>query len=337
MVWYTSTDNLINRPRMNPGWNAAIIHCGTAVTTAMAQTLITDLTRLNRVDFTPTHMPHHLHPDIAYCRHNFNEPPGRYETYYIVRANPGACTMHGFKDNANVADYIEQVKTSTRLNRPFDWRKYIYEHPSKTGELHQIPPGTVHGTGGRQIVLEIDTNPSRESTEYSFFIYNYCRNGFNYEKLDFTGKPVKLQIEHGLAELRHHRKQKYMAKKLRSAPICIRQGSDWREMSFPMYYNTPYQVNRLEFATKVEDSAGDLFHCLSLTVGSKVRVYSKHDSTNELVLEYCDTIVLPACFGDYICENLGSEPCQIVKTFLITEPRDAIDKTYEERNYAADG
>ncbi|MGC8625142.1 MAG: class I mannose-6-phosphate isomerase [Phycisphaerae bacterium] len=290
----------------------------------------------NQADFTRTHMPHHLHPDTAYCRRHFNEPLGRYETYYIVRADPGACTIHGFKNDANIAGYVEQVRTSARLNRPFDWRQYLHEHPSKTGELHQIPPGTVHGTGGRQIVLEIDTNPSRESTEYSFFIYDYCRNGFNYEKLDFTGKPVKLQIEHGLAEMRRHRKQKFTAEKLRPAPICIRQGSDWREMSFPMYYNMPYQVNRLEFTTRVEDCTGDMFHCLSLTMGSRVRVSSQRDPTNSLTLEDCDTIVLPACFGNYVCENLGTEPCHIVKTFLITEPRDHIDKAHEEKDFRGD-
>lgn len=287
----------------------------------------------DQADFTRTHMPHHLHPDTAYCRRNFNEPLGRYETYYIVRADPGACTMHGFRDDANIDEYIQQVRTSARDHRPFDWRKYLYEHPSKTGELHQIPPGTVHGTGGRQVILEIDTNPSRESTEYSFFLYDYCRNGFNYEKLDLTGKPMKLHVEHSLAEMRRNRKQKFMAAKLRPDPICIRKGADWREVSFPMYYNMPYQVNRLEFTTKVEDGTGDLFHCLSLTAGSKARVYSKRDPMNALVLEDCDTIVLPACFGDYVCENLGPESCHIVKIFLITEPRGHIDKAQEEKDF----
>jgi len=289
-----------------------------------------------KTDFKRTHMPHHLHPDTAYCREHFREPIGRYETYYIVRADPGACTMHGFKDDANVDEYIEEVKHSAETKQEFNWRKYIYEHPSSTGELHQIPPGTVHGTAGRQVILEIDTNPSRESTEYSLYLYDYCRPNYNYEKNDFTGRPAKLQIEHSLAVMRKHRRQKFMTENCRPAPNCLRQGKDWREMSFPMYYNMPYQINRLEFLTQIEDDTQDMFHCLALTLGQKARVYSKREPANDFILEDCDNIVLPACFGEYICENLGNSPCEIVKTFLITEPRDHIDKFQEEKDWGVE-
>jgi hypothetical protein len=288
----------------------------------------------DKAEFKRTHMPHHLHPDTAYCRSHFGEPLGRYETYYIVRADEGACTMHGFKDTADIDGYIEAVKKSAETKREFDWRNYVYEHPSQTGELHQIPPGTVHGTGGRQIILEIDTNPSRESTEYSFYLYDYCRPTFNYQRHDFSGRPAKLQIEHGLAILRRNRRQSFMADQCRPRPTCVRQGADWREMSFPMYCNMPYQINRFEFHAKIEDDTRDMFHCLSLTLGRKVRIYAKRDPSNAIVLEDCDSIVLPACFGEYICENRGEGPCEIIKTFLITQPRDYIGEGQEEIDLA---
>jgi len=244
--------------------------------------------------------------------------------------------MHGFKDDADIDEYIEAVKSSAETKQEFEWRKYIYEHPSKTGELHQLPPGTVHGTGGRQIILEIDTNPSRESTEYSFYLYDYCRPNYNYQKNDFTGRPAKLQIEHSLAVMRRNRRQNFMATQCRPGPVCLRQGEDWREMSFPMYYNMPYQINRFEFQTKIEDDTRDMFHCLSLTFGSRTRVYSKRDPSNNFILEDCDTIVVPACFGEYVCENLGEGRCEIVKTLLITELRDHIDKAQEEKDWGID-
>jgi len=207
---------------------------------------------------------------------------------------------------------------------------------SKTGELHQIPPGTVHGTGGRQMILEVDTNPSRESTEYSFYLYDYCRPNFNYEKLDMTGKPPRLHIDHSLAIMRLNRRQRFMKEKIRPEPICLRSGNDWKEMSFPMYYNMPYQMNRLEFKTEIEDDTNDMFHCLSLTAGTKARVYSKQNSSKEFVMEDCDSIVLPACFGPYVIENLEEGSCEVIKTFLITEPRAHIDKEKEEQDWGAD-
>jgi len=286
--------------------------------------------------FKRTHMPNHLHPDSAYCREHFNEPIGRYETYYIVRADEGACTMHGFKDDADIDEYIREIRQSAATKQEFDWRKYIYEHPSKTGELHQIPPGTVHGTGGRQIILEIDTNPSRESTEYSFFLYDYCRPCWNYRTNDMTGNPLRLTVDHSLAVMRRNRRQRFMTKKIRTEPVCIRSGEDWKEMCFPMYYNMPYQINRLEFSACIEDDTDDMFHCLALTSGDKARVYSKRDPSKEFVLEDCDNIVLPACFGPYVLENLGSNPCQVIKTYLIVEPRTRIDKGQEERDWGVD-
>ena len=119
-------------------------------------------------EFKRTHMPHHLHPDAAYCRAHFGEPTGRYETYYIVRADPGACTMHGFKDGADINDYIEAVKLSAATKQEIDWRKYVYEHPSKSGELHQIPPGQCTALAGdksssRSTQIQAANRPSTPS------------------------------------------------------------------------------------------------------------------------------------------------------------------------------
>ena len=106
---------------------------------------------------------------------------------------------------------------------------------------------------------------------------------------------------------------------------------NWRVFGNPM--TMPYQINRFEFLTKIEDDTKDMFHCLSLTLGTKARVSSLRDAANNLVLEDCDTIVLPACFGPYVLENLGDGQCEVIKTTLITEPRAHIDKEREERDW----
>ena len=103
----------------------------------------------------------------------------------------------------------------------------------------------------------------------------------------------------------------------------------------PMYYTMPYQINRFEFRTKIKDYTADMFHCLTLTLGQRARVYSKRDPSNGFILQDCDSIVLPACFGEYVCENLGESSCQIIKTLLIPEPRDHIDKAQEEKDWGS--
>ena len=280
--------------------------------------------------FKRTHMPHHLHPDTAYCREHFNEPLGRYETYYIVRADPGACTMHGFRDDADVDEYLAEVRRSAEQGMEFDWRRYVYEHPSRTGELHQLPPGTVHGTGGRQMIMEIDTNPSRESTEYSFYLYDYLRPNYNYETHDMTGRPARLHLKHGLAVLRRNRKQDFMRRHARPDPVLVREGEGWREVSFPMYFNMPYQVNRLEFTGTVPDDTGGLFHMLALTKGSAARVFSLSDPGNAFEMAFCDNVVLPATFGPYGIESLDPGGCEVVKTFLRTAPHPDFERLQAE-------
>ncbi|MCI5754757.1 MAG: hypothetical protein MR241_00500, partial [Firmicutes bacterium] len=44
-------------------------------------------------------MPIHNHPGSDYVKKHFNEPLGRYETYYIAEAYEGANTWMGFKDD----------------------------------------------------------------------------------------------------------------------------------------------------------------------------------------------------------------------------------------------
>ena len=49
-------------------------------------------------------MPIHNHPGSDYVKKHFNEPLGRYETYYIAEAYEGANTWMGFKDDADLEE-----------------------------------------------------------------------------------------------------------------------------------------------------------------------------------------------------------------------------------------
>ena len=57
-------------------------------------------------------MPIHNHPDTEYVKRNFNEPLGRYETYYIVEAYHDAGTMMGFKEDADLEEYERLCRDS---------------------------------------------------------------------------------------------------------------------------------------------------------------------------------------------------------------------------------
>ena len=109
-----------------------------------------------RVPYERASMPIHNHPDTDYVKRNFNEPLGRYETYYIVEAYEDAGTMMGFKENADLEEY-ERLCRESNNRKVFDWQKFICRWPTNVGDLFLIPPGTEHGHGGYQMILEMDT------------------------------------------------------------------------------------------------------------------------------------------------------------------------------------
>jgi hypothetical protein len=55
------------------------------------------------------------------------------------------------------------------------------------------------------------------------------------------------------------------------------------------------------------------FHFLCLTRGEKVLIRSKQDPEKAIELNYIQTTVIPACFGDYECINRGSTPCTLTR------------------------
>lgn len=261
-----------------------------------------------------SNMPIHLHPDTNYVKKNFNEPLGRYEVYYIVEAYDNAKTMHGFYENADIEEFKERVLDGEEKGIKFNWTKYVKEWPSKAGDLYLIPAGTAHGTGGNQLVLEMDTCPSITGTEYSFFLYDFLRHTWDEATRTMTGKPMKLQIKHGLSQCRWNRKEKWVAENLRPKARIVRSGNGWSEEQFDSYYPMPYHIERLNFEKKMEsDTRGRFVHFLCLTKGDRAKIRSKKNPEIEIELEYIQSVILPAYFGEYECINIGNNSCTLTR------------------------
>ena len=259
-------------------------------------------------------MPIHLHPDTRYVKKNFNEALGRYEVYYIVEAYKGANTMHGFYEDADLEEFKTKLIESEKKGIKFDWSKYVKCWPSKAGELYLIPAGTAHGTGGNQMVLEMDTCPSIVGTEYSFFLYDYRRHTWDDKKKAFVGHITALQTKHGINQCRWYRRESWVEKNIRPKAKVIRSGRGWSEEQFDSYGPMPYHIERLNFEKKIETNTfGNFFHFLCLTKGEKVMLRSKKHPDRKIELKYIQTTVIPACFGKYECVNLGKGPCTVTR------------------------
>ena len=257
-------------------------------------------------------MPIHNHPDSNYVARHFNEPLGRYETYYIAEAYEGANTWMGYYDDCDLEAWENKCRESNNLVPIEDWKEYVCNWKSNVGDLYLIPPGTVHGHGGNQMVLEMDTSPSIAGTEYSFFQYDFARNSWDDNTKTMTGKPLKMHLEHGFDNERY-RRETFVKDKLRARPEIVSWNKEWYMDRYSTLDEMPFDVERIFFDKRAEHTTdGRFLQILTLTVGHNVTIRSKKNPEISASIERLQCIAMPACFGDYEIVSEDGSACCVV-------------------------
>ena len=250
-------------------------------------------------------MPIHTHPSTTYVKKHFNEPIGRYETYYIAEAYEGANTWMGFYNDADLEEWENKCRESNNLKEIPDWKDYICNWESNVGDLYLIPPGTDHGHGGNQMVLELDTCPSIAGTEYSFFTYDFARNSWDDNTKTMTGKPVRMQLDHSF-NVSKFRREDYVEKKLRAKPKVVKWTKEYSLDRYSSVPEMPFEIERLHYYKQAEyDTEGKFCHIVTLTVGKRAKIYSKADPSLSTEINLFQAAVIPASFGEYVVEAMG--------------------------------
>ncbi|MDW7657685.1 MAG: hypothetical protein SCM11_10990 [Bacillota bacterium] len=259
-----------------------------------------------------TAMPIHNHPSTDYVRRHFNEPMGRYETYYICEAYEDACTIMGYKDDVDLEKWEALCRDSENLREIKNWRDYLCVWDSNIGDLYLIPPGTAHGHGGNQMVLEMDTCPSIAATEYSFFQYDYARNSWNDDKKTMTGKPMKMHLEHGF-DNEKWRRSEWVKNHLLARPKVVSWDNEAKFDRYPTLPEMPFEIERYHFYQQASGSTqGKLLHILTLTIGNRIIIRSKTDPSRSTEIERFQSVLVPACFEDYELLSTDSSFCEVV-------------------------
>lgn len=247
-----------------------------------------------------------VHPHYPYIKEYINEPYSHDESYYIVAVAPGSFVHFGLNDGVDKEKFYELAKKSYREKAPFDYTLYVNKVQTKPGDYFLIPAGTVHGSGKNELVLEIDAN---NSTELTFKIYDYLRP-------DLTGKFRPISLHHAFNVIKFHRTASWVLKHLKQNPRLIRRGDEWAEYVIGELDELFFVTHRLEFRDKVEDSTDGRFHILTLVEGKKILIQSKRHKERSYELKFTETVIIPACFSEYLMINLGDKPCKVVKALL---------------------
>jgi len=246
-----------------------------------------------------------VHPTTSYIRKQFGEAYHQGEMYYLVAARDGACVNLGINQETKRDDFFHAATLADEQGIAFDYRQFVNSVPCKKHDLLLIPPGTVHGSGVGNVVLEISATTYR----YTFKIYDHLRP-------DLSGVMRPIHVRHAFNVIKWFRRTKWVDKNLRQEPMLVRQGNGWAEYLIGDRREFFHIVFRLEFDERIDDDTSGKFHILTLVEGDAVLLHAIDDPSKRIKFNYSETIIVPACFGKYTIINQGVSPCTIVKAGL---------------------
>jgi mannose-6-phosphate isomerase len=246
-----------------------------------------------------------VHPDGNYIKNN-HELGRQDESYYMVVTGHEAKTYCGFREGADVEEFIEKARRAEQYGEGFDHDEYVYSEPSVVGQQFLIPAGTIHASGRNQVILEIG---SLTIGSYTYKMYDYMRK-------DLDGNLRPIHTFHGDKVLRRDFRESWVKENLIQKPQVIREGDGFREMIVGQHDLLYFSLRNVLFWERYEDETTDRFHVLVLVEGEKCLIRSLTYPDRYYKQNYLDMIIVPAGFGPYEVINQGVGKVTIHKTLL---------------------
>ncbi|GIQ61855.1 mannose-6-phosphate isomerase [Paenibacillus cisolokensis] len=249
-----------------------------------------------------------VHGKQAYIREHFNYVLEQQESYYIMEKREGSKVYLGLTERCTGDAFVGAVKRAQETGEPIEFTDYVQEWDCRKGDLFLIPTGTVHCSGKDNLVLEI----SSTTWWFTFKIYDYVRK-------DKDGKPRPINIEHAEPNIDWYKKTAWVREHLIPVPQKLREQGANEEYVLGKRQDLLFYVNRIHLTDRWRDHTNEELLLLNLVEGEKIRIRSVKRPDVFVEFGYAESYILPAVFGAFEIENLGTGPCKIIKAGVSPE------------------
>lgn len=233
-----------------------------------------------------------VHPDAAGCARIGGGAEPKTEMWYVISAKRGAKIFAGLKPRATRLQLSEQLAAGSD-----ELEAFLQVYESLPRDAYFIPAGTVHAIGAGNLLLEIQQN---SDTTYRLS---------DWGRVDASGKSRTLHIEQGMAAIDFTNRV--------SPRIAGVVNHAQHNRKFDVITVCPhFRVTDLRLVETWNDSTSNdgSFHLLT-AIDAPISVYGK-GRRDAVKLEIGESVLIPACLGDYSAEPLGAGESTVVKTTL---------------------
>lgn len=247
-----------------------------------------------------------VHPDEEYITKNNNELGRQDESYYIVVSGQQAKTYCGFKNEADVEEFLDKAKRAEQYGEKMNHDDYVHSIDSEPGMQFMIPAGTIHASGRNQVILEIG---SLTIGSYTYKLYDYMRK-------DLDGNLRPIHLHHGEKVLRQDYTEDWVSSNLIQEPRVVCENSEFKETIVGEHDLLYFSLRNVVFDDRYTDETTDRFHVLVLVEGEKCLIRSLTNPNRYFEQKYLDMVIVPADFGPYEVINQEVGTVTIHKTLL---------------------
>lgn len=243
------------------------------------------------------------HPTKEYIKKYFGENFTQEETYYILDTKDDAVVYLGFQEDINPEVFRDDLNKSFRSGTKCDIDRYVLSHQANRHDLFLIPPGTIHGSGKNNLVLEISSTPYI----FTFKLYDWVRP-------DLSGRLRHLNIDRGFENLDFSRKGKNVNEELISKQSLVDEGPGWKLYHLPTHSDHLYDVYRYHISASVEIYTNNKCLVMNLVEGNEIEVLTRGGV--KMRFSFAETFIIPASAGSVKITSLQEEESKVVFAFV---------------------